>query len=134
METHSGDTPINRFFSFWGAMATFLSFGILVLLFVAFESTLMSSDRVDPDHARRMEWDTASLAAQDELVNGWNKNDDGTYEVPATEALPLMKNKLSKPSKSAVPAPGTKAAAAAAAAATAPAPAAGGTANPETTK
>ncbi|MFT4637064.1 MAG: hypothetical protein ACI8T1_000372 [Verrucomicrobiales bacterium] len=133
METHSGDTPINRFFSFWGAMVTFFSFGILVLLFVAFESTLMSSNYADPDHARRTEWDTASLAAQDELVNGWKKNADGTYQVPATKALQSMTNKLSKPTKSAVPVPGTKAAEKAAAAAAAAVPPAAA-AEPETTK
>ena len=46
METHSGDTPINRFFSFWGAILTFASFGILVLFFVAFEATLTGPQTV----------------------------------------------------------------------------------------
>lgn len=117
METHSGDTPINRFFSFWGAILTFASFGILVLLLVAFEATLLSNAKPNADDARRTELDTASLAAQSELANTWKKNDDdGTIEVPASVALSFMTNKLSKAQKSAVPVPGTKAAEAAAAA------------------
>ena len=120
METHSGDTPINRFFSFWGAILTFASFGILVLFFVAFEATLLSNEKPDPDDVRRTELDMASLAEQAELANTWKKNDDGTIEVPASVALPSMANKLSKAQKSAVPVPGTKAAEAAAAAMAAP--------------
>ena len=121
METHSGDTPLNRFFSFWGAILTFALFGILVLLFVAFEAMLMSNAKPNLDDARRTELDTASLAAQSELVNTWKKNDDGTIEVPASVALSSMTNKLSKAQKSAVPVPGTKAAEAAAAAMAVPA-------------
>ena len=128
METHSGDTPINRFFSFWGAILTFASFGILVLFFVAFEATLLSSAKPDPDDVRRTELDAASLAAQSELANTWKKNEDGTIEVPASVALTSMIEKLSKAQKSAVPVPGTKAAEAAAAAMAAPAEAD----NPET--
>jgi hypothetical protein len=121
METHSGDTPINRFFSFWGAILTFASFGILVLFFVAFEATLLPSAKPDPDDVRRTELDAASLAAQSELANTWKKNEDGTIEVPASVALTSMIEKLSKAQKSAVPVPGTKAAEAAAAAMAAPA-------------
>lgn len=116
METHSGDTPINRFFSFWGAILTFASFGILVLVFVAFESTLLRSDSPDPDDERRTALDTESLAAQAALVNTWKKNDDGSVEVPASVALSSMADKLSKAQKSSVPVPGTPAAEAAAAA------------------
>ena len=121
METHSGDTPINRFFSFWGAILTFASFGFLVLFFVAFEATLLSNTKPNPDDARRIELDTASLAEQSELANTWKKNEDGTIEVPASVALRSMANKFTKAQKSAVPVPGTKAAEAAAAAMAPPA-------------
>ena len=133
METHSGDTPINRLFSFWGAIGTFLSFGGLALLFAGFESMLMRSNWVDPDHARRGELDAASRSAQAELVSSWKANDDGTYEVPAAVAVGWMKDKLAQPRKSSVPVPGTKAAAEAAEAAAAAAEAAvpaGGNAAP----
>ncbi len=118
METHSGDSPINRFFSYWGALFSFVAFGILVLLFVAFERTLADPDQVDPDDARRTELDTATLAEQAALVNTWKKNADGTYEVPAEVALAAMAkpDRFSKPAKSEVPVPGTAAADAAAAA------------------
>ena len=121
METHSGDTPINRFFSFWGAILTFASFGFLVLFFVAFEATLLSNAKPDPDDVRRIELDSASLAEQAKLANTWKKNDDGTIEVPASVALRSMGNKFTKAQKSAVPVPGTKAAEAAAAAMAPPA-------------
>ena len=117
METHSGDTPINRFFSFWGAILTFASFGILVLLLVVFEATLLSNAKPNVDDVRRTELDIASLAAQSVLANTWKKNDDdGTIEVPASVALSFMTNKLSKAQKSVVPVPGTMAAEVAAAA------------------
>lgn len=126
METHSGDSSINRFFSFWGAIASFLIFGVVVLLMVGLSDTFSNSESVESlDDQRRMELDTKTLAAQDALVNGWKKNEDGTIEVPASVALTLMKGKFDKPAKSSVPVPGTKAAeeaAKAAAAALTPAP------------
>ncbi len=126
METHSGDTPINRFFSFWGAISTFAFFGVLVLLGLALNTSLLSPAKEDPDDARRTALDTATLEEQALLVNTWKKNDDGTYEVPVSVALESMIDKLpQKPTKSTMPVPGTKAAeeaaAAAAAAVTAPA-------------
>ena len=121
METHSGDTPANRFFSYWGAVLTFTIFGVLALLFVGFESSLLSNDAEDPDDVRRTEIDNAVLEAQAKLVSTWKKNDDGSYEVPANVAISKMASKFKRSSKSAIPVPGTKAAADAAAAAALPA-------------
>ncbi len=118
METPTGDTPINRFFSFWGAICTFLVFGVLVLLFVAFETTLLRTSAPNPDDVRRTELDTASLQEQATLANTWKKNDDGTIEVPASVAVKAMSDKLPKAAVSNVPVPGTKAAEEAAAAGT----------------
>ena len=121
METHSGDSPINRFCSFWGAICTFASFGVLVLVGLALNASFLTPERPNPDDERRTELDTASLAEQAALVNAWKKNEDGTYEVPASVALGAMADKLPKASKSSVPGPGTPAAEAAAAALAAPA-------------
>lgn len=117
METHSGDSPVNRFFSFWGALVIFLCFGVLALIGIMLESTLLASPRENPDDVRRTALDTATLTQQAELVNRWQKNEDGTYEVPVDVALPQLTDKLPRPSKSAVPVPGTPAAEEAAAAA-----------------
>ena len=120
METHSGDSPINRFCSFWGAICTFASFGVLVLVGLALNASFLTPDQPNPDDARRTELDTATLSEQAALVNAWKKNDDGSYEVPASVALASMVDKLPKASKSSVPVPGTPAAEAAAAALVAP--------------
>jgi hypothetical protein len=120
MATHSGDTPIHRFFSFWGAIVTFVFFGVLALVGVAIESSLFKVTAENPDDVRRTALDQETLSAQAALVTAWKKNDDGTYEVPIEVALPKMVGKLPGPSKSNVPVPGTAAAEAAAAALVAP--------------
>ena len=111
METHSGDSPMNRFCSFWGAIFSFLFFGVVILLFIGFGNSLSSGETAESiDDERRTELDSKSIADQQAAVNTWKKNDDGSYEVPASVALPLLAGKMAKPGKSAVPVPGTKAA------------------------
>ena len=120
METHSGDSPFNRFFSFWGAVFSFLFFGVIALIFVGFGNSLSSDETTESiDDSRRTELDTKSLADQQAAISTWKKNADGSYEVPSSVALPLMAGKMAKAGKSGVPVPGTKAAEAAAQAAAA---------------
>ena len=60
METHSGDSPINRFCSFWGAI-----FGIVVLVMVGLSNSLSSDETIDSiDDDRRTELDNKSMADQ----------------------------------------------------------------------
>lgn len=105
----TADSNANRFFSFWGALATFFAFGLLALV-LAGVNLGGNPERRNPDDERRATLDSEALAAQRQLVTTWKKNDDGTYEVPIEVALPKMVDKFSKAEKSAVPAPGTKAA------------------------
>ena len=115
METHSGDSPINRFCSFWGAILSFVIFGIVVLVMVGLSNSLSSDETIDSiDDDRRTELDNKSMADQQAAVTAWGENDDGSYTVPVSVALPLMAGKMAKEFKSGVPVPGTPAAEAAA--------------------
>ena len=105
METHSGDSPINRFCSFWGAILSFVIFGIVVLVMVGLSNSLSSDETIDSiDDDRRTELDNKSMADQQAAVTAWGENDDGSYTVPVSVALPLMAGKMAKEFKSGTPA------------------------------
>ena len=112
MDTHSSDTPINRFFSYWGAIFTVLAFGIITLLFVGFQKGCMAGRAQEIgaiDDERRLEIGKTARMAQDDAVSTWAKNEDGTLRVPPMEAISRMSGTFAKPEASSVPVPGTPA-------------------------
>ena len=109
METHSGDTPFNRFLAYWMGILTCVGFGLAVAALMVLLRGC-SPEETDYEQAQ-VERRTVAAAkarhAQSQAVGSeaWAENADGTVTVPVDVALPKLVGKLSarKPEESEVP-------------------------------
>lgn len=114
MEPLPGDSPVNRFLSFWGAVGVFFLFGVLAVLAVlAGRSCSPGRPFTRAEEERRLQARLEAQAEQAKLVDAdsWEVDEaKGRARVPVEVAmekmLPLLQDR--KAEKTDRPVPGTK--------------------------